>query len=365
MARDRLNALGNSDRGYGQQGPRNHGANHDYIPMDHINNGYGNQDGRHGGNQDGRHDGRRDRSASNASRGNGRQFEYAQNYAGGGADGSLDNRFFGLFDRVTEHVAELEVDIRGIESRHNRILEAGKGPRYVQESKELERYEEHLKDKITRIKNQLKELDRYVQDPRGQDLTQSQAIQRKARKQALTKRFADLIARYKQIQGDFARNQRRHVEREYRIAFPNATEEQVYQAVSSGAHTNIYQQAVLHNKDNQTQAAKRVLMDVEQRQRQIENIEKSIVQLAEMFQEVSEMVHQQQEQIDNIESAVEATHVDIEEGVKETHHAIVQRKKSRKKCWILIALLIILIAIVAVVVYVKVCGGGKCSKKDP
>ncbi|KAJ2840478.1 hypothetical protein J3B02_006224, partial [Coemansia erecta] len=105
--------------------------------------------------------------------------------------------------------------------------------------------------------------------------------------------------------------------------------------------------------DAKRQEAKRVLSNARERQGQIENIEKSIMQLAEMFQEVSEMVHQQQEQIDNIEAAVEETHIDIQEGIKETDKAIVQRKKSRKKCWWLILLLIILLVIIGVVLYLK------------
>ncbi|KAJ2785494.1 hypothetical protein GGI15_001888 [Coemansia interrupta] len=361
MARDRLNALEDDGWDSNRQWPQDTSSHHVDIPMSQLNSS--------------RHHGRSDRNAGNSTRGGGshdyhgghrgdyrqeqsrahnpgHDRDYEKNYSSG-VDDSADDEFFNLVDGITSQMADLDIIVKDIGSMHSNMLSlVGGGTQYSEASSRLERAERKAKKMVVEIKRSLKQLDEVIQrsqhDP---SVSGSQTVARTSRKEALTRRFADQISRYRQMEHESSKRQRARLERQYKIVRPDATDEEARQAAESDHAAQIFSQAVVGS--SRTQEARRVLQDVQLRQEQIQNIEKSIIQLAEMFNEVSAMVNQQQQQIDDIEAAVEQTHTHIEEGYKETQKAVVQVKKSRKKKWWLLALVFVLLVAIALVLYFK------------
>jgi syntaxin 16 len=86
-----------------------------------------------------------------------------------------------------------------------------------------------------------------------------------------------------------------------------------------------------------------------EREHEVQQIVKSIVDLNSIFRELASMVHEQSGVVDRIDYNVETTHVKVEEGVKHLQKAASYQKRNRKcVCVVSTVFLTILIIILLV-----------------
>lgn len=79
--------------------------------------------------------------------------------------------------------------------------------------------------------------------------------------------------------------------------------------------------------------AKAVLSEVQNRHDDIKNIEKTIVELHQLFMDMSLLVERQQETVNVVEQNAETAAVQLEEGTKLVNRAIMSAKATRTKKW--------------------------------
>ncbi|KAJ2901464.1 hypothetical protein GGI21_004686 [Coemansia aciculifera] len=249
-------------------------------------------------------------------------------------------------------MSEVDQHINEIRGMHERALVATNEPRHKEAAAERDRKVAVTNNAIADIRDNLKEMadvcKRSKHDP---SVTAGQMTARGGRHKALAKKFADQLQRYRQMEYEYSQRNRERLERQYRIARPNASEEEVRDAIASNQVGQVFAKSV--ENSNRLGDARRVLRDVEERQADIKKIEKTINELAQLFVEVSDMVNQQQEMIDSIDTAVEAAYTNVAAANTEVKSAIVYRKKSRKKMWCIVIFLIIIIIVVGLVLYFK------------
>ena len=95
--------------------------------------------------------------------------------------------------------------------------------------------------------------------------------------------------------------------------------------------------------------ARTALREVQSRHQDILKIEKTITELAQLFNEMSILVEQQEEPLEQISNRADAVKADVSGGLASTEQAVTSaRKARRKKYWCLLICLII-IAIVVVI----------------
>ena len=95
--------------------------------------------------------------------------------------------------------------------------------------------------------------------------------------------------------------------------------------------------------------AQRVLSEVQERHQDLMKIEKSLVEMAQLFQDLSLLVNQQGDMIARIDTNVSAAVDYTEKGVQEMDKALNQQKKNRKRmCYSSICILFVLIILVVV-----------------
>ncbi|KAI8325582.1 t-SNARE, partial [Martensiomyces pterosporus] len=244
-----------------------------------------------------------------------------------------------------EQMTQVDERIGQIAHLHEQALTATSESKHSMISRDRDQLVSDTNALIAEIKQNLDVLERTFDDP---TVSKSQRIARASHQQSLAKRFSEQLQRYRQMEYQYSQRNRERLERQYRIARPDATDEEIKNAVENDQAGQVFAQSVMQS--SRVGEARRVLRDVEERQADIKKIEKTIGELAEMFVEVSDMVNRQQEMIDNIESAVEETQGNVETAHKEVKNAIVYRLKARKKIWIILLLLIIIIVIIVVVV---------------
>ncbi|KAJ2487348.1 Plasma membrane t-SNARE, secretory vesicle fusion [Coemansia sp. RSA 2320] len=280
---------------------------------------------------------------------------YSRHNAGHGNghdSAATDEEFFGLIDRITYQISQVDQQINDVRGLHEKALTAANESRHKEAALERDDKVAATNDMITEIKQNLKDManacKRSKYDP---SVSKSQAAVRDGRHRALAKKFADQLQRYRQMEYEYSQRNHDRIARQYRIARPNATDEEVRDAIASDQASQVFSQAVMSS--NRLGEARRVLRDVEERQADIRKIEKTINELAQMFIEVSEMVNQQQEVIDGIDSAVEGAYTEVSAGRTKVNEAIVLRKSSRKRMWCIIIFLIVILIIVGLVLYFK------------
>ena len=157
--------------------------------------------------------------------------------------------------------------------------------------------------------------------------------------------------RYNNAEKRFRQDSQAAAERQYRIVRPDATEDEVHQALEN-PDAPIFQQALL-NSDRRGQAQS-TLRNVRERHEAIQNIERQMRELATLFEELAETVAQQGEMVNNIEQKGEEVHDNVVKANTEIGGAIEKaRARNRKKWWcvLIVILIIIVIIIVALVAY--------------
>ncbi|KAJ1992928.1 hypothetical protein H4R33_000865 [Dimargaris cristalligena] len=173
---------------------------------------------------------------------------------------------------------------------------------------------------------------------------------RKGRTAAVTRRFQEVIERYRELEDVYWNKSRDRLKRQYKVAKPLATDEEIEQALDDERAGQVFTQSLLSS--TRVGDARRVMREVETRQLEMRQIEKKALELNALFVRLNEMVHAQQEVIDNIEVQVGNTVTDTAAANEQVEKAISIRKRTRKKLWILtIIVILIIIAIVLAVVF--------------
>ncbi|KAH8714786.1 t-SNARE [Phaeosphaeriaceae sp. PMI808] len=165
------------------------------------------------------------------------------------------------------------------------------------------------------------------------------------------RRLKATIQKYQTLEADFRRQSQAAAERQYRIVRPEASDAEVREAVAD-PNAPIFQQALL-SSDRRGQASS-TLQNVKERHEAIQNIERQMVELAQLFQDLDQIVQQQEPLVADIEQKGEEVRDNVTKGNEEIGTAIVSaRSRNRKKWWCLLICIIIII-IIAVVVGVVV-----------
>jgi t-SNARE complex subunit (syntaxin) len=96
--------------------------------------------------------------------------------------------------------------------------------------------------------------------------------------------------------------------------------------------------------------ARGALREIQERNNDIKKIEKTLTELAQMFNEMSMLVEQQDETLAVIENHAQQVDTDMEAGLKHTEEAVVKARKARRKKWICFWISLLILAIVVAVV---------------
>jgi syntaxin 1B/2/3 len=144
-------------------------------------------------------------------------------------------------------------------------------------------------------------------------------------------RLKTAISKYQSVEADFQKKLQAHMARRYRIVRPDASEDEVREAVESGSGPVFSQALMQSDRRGQAQSALRAVQD---RHRAIQEIERQMEELANLFEEVNALVEQQAPMVEQSQAKGEETVQHLEQGTEQLKHAIVSRRAANKKKWI-------------------------------
>jgi len=253
-----------------------------------------------------------------------------------------------FFDEVTSikgGMAAIRKNIKAIEEFSSQSLMSvgieSKG------NGELEKLIESTNITASDVRNKLKEMDAENKKMSSKEKESAQFRIRTNVHGTLTKKFLELMQEYQEVQTKYKNKYRERVERQYKIVKPEATQEEIDEALDSG-NTQVFAEKIL-DKQRHSQA-KDALAYIENKHREILALEQSIMELHQLFLDMAILVEAQGELIDQIEYNVQQSVAFTAEGVIQLKKANKLAKKSRKKICCLIIILLIVLGVVGGVV---------------
>ncbi|KAI9799906.1 MAG: Plasma membrane t-SNARE, secretory vesicle fusion [Piccolia ochrophora] len=172
------------------------------------------------------------------------------------------------------------------------------------------------------------------------------------------RRLKAAINKYQTLDRDYRRQLQAAFERQYRIVRPDASDAEVREAVEDTSNNQIFSQALLQS-DRRGQA-QTTIQNVKNRHEAIQKIERDMIELAQLFQDMEALVVQQEPAVAQIEQKGEQVTEDVGRANTEISGAIEKaRSRNRKKWWCLLIVLLIIIVIVVVAVVVTLVNKNK------
>ncbi|KAG0149513.1 hypothetical protein CROQUDRAFT_320983 [Cronartium quercuum f. sp. fusiforme G11] len=177
---------------------------------------------------------------------------------------------------------------------------------------------------------------------------------------ALKKRLMDTITKYQSVEQESRQKYKARMERQYRIVKPDATEDEIRQAVDSDDGGQIFSQALMTS--NRYGDARAAYNEVKERHEDVKRIEQTLTELMQMFNDLATMVEEQHHVVEN----VEATAADVDRDMEQAGVHITKAKKSaaaaRKKRWICFWIFVLLLLIAAAIIAAVVVTQNKNNK---
>ncbi|KAI9472012.1 MAG: t-SNARE [Benjaminiella poitrasii] len=250
--------------------------------------------------------------------------------------------FLAEVDAISTSIKTIQQNIDSINEVHNTSLVSINEKQWQENSQRLAQYVDETSSMNQHVKNRIKTLElSNARQPKKTDLNI-----RKAQVGRIKKEFITCIQRYKDVEATFNQKYRQRVERQIRIVKQDVTEEELDAIIDSDQPNQIFAQSLLRSSQ-----AKAVLSEVQTRHDDIKRIQKTILELAQLFEDMQMMVEEQGEVLDQIENNAENTRADLEQGVKHVNKAIMLARSTRAKKWCCFVFTLILCVVIAILVW--------------
>ncbi|KAI1812584.1 t-SNARE [Poronia punctata] len=239
---------------------------------------------------------------------------------------------------INRGIDNIQSNLRELRIYQQRSLDDADSSATSSTSRDLDRLNSDTMANYRRLTQRVRELksNPYNQQKFGQQVRR------------VDTRLKDAIREYQQVESSFRKKTEEQMARQYRIVRPDATEEEVRAAVDGQTGGQIFQQALEHSsRVGQAQSVRNAVRD---RHAQLQQIEKQMMELAQLFQDMDTLVVQQEEAIINIEHKGEEVVDNLDRGNIEMNTAVNTARSTRKKKWICFGICVAILVIIAVII---------------
>jgi syntaxin 1B/2/3 len=272
--------------------------------------------------------------------GYGQEQHELQNYSQQPASNTLSQSdFLNRIQFLRNEIGSLSTNVQAISSLHQRSLAESDGGLSGQQ---LERIVAETQTLNAGIRDQLK----FLANDANKTTDGSRSM--KERQVATIKsEFERELNNYRNEESTFSQRYRDQIARQYRIVNPDANEDEVRQATEADwGNEGVFQTAL---RSNRTAQASNILGNVRARHNELQRIEKTMLELASMFQDLAVLVEQQEEQVAQAEENAQKTTQFINDGNVQVDKGITHARNTRKWKWWCLLIVVIILAIIGIV----------------
>ncbi|OCK82567.1 t-SNARE [Lepidopterella palustris CBS 459.81] len=244
-----------------------------------------------------------------------------------------DSDFLARIEGAKSRINQLTTNISSIANIHQRMLSSPDSSASAQ----LENLVTQTQIQNTGIKDEIKYLEKDASRSPGSTLKKTQV-------ETLKRNFAAQLQDYRKEEQNYEARYKEAIGRQYRIVNPEATEEEVQEATNADwGNEGVFQTALKSNRSGQ---ASSVLGAVRARHNDIQRIEKTLGELALLFQQLDEQVVYQEQAVVAVEDQTNRVKDDTENANVQLDKGIVSARRARKlKWWTLLTVVAIIIVL--------------------
>ncbi|KAK9827828.1 hypothetical protein WJX74_004330 [Apatococcus lobatus] len=254
-------------------------------------------------------------------------------------------------------------DIKGllsvIRQKASKLSDAHESSKTITKSTQMKALRQKMQDdasEVTTLANQTKTrlegLDKQNEQSlnrKGCGVGSSSERTRTAVTAALRKKLKDVMGEFQDLRQRLQEEYRETVERRvYTVTGKKASEEEIDKMIETGESENIFQKAIMEQGRGHVLDT---LAEIQERHEAVKELEKSLLDLHQIFLDMAVLVEAQGEQLDNIEAQVAKSVEYVQQGTTALVDAKRLHKNTRK--WLCIALIVVAV-IVAIVIVVAI-----------
>ncbi|EFP84734.2 uncharacterized protein PGTG_10893 [Puccinia graminis f. sp. tritici CRL 75-36-700-3] len=251
---------------------------------------------------------------------------------------------------LNDGIRTVNENVDRVKEYHTRLLSELDDAQHQSISNQLAALTSETSRLTRNLKNRIRSLQSSISNNQG--INNGDANVRATQVGALKKRFMDSIMRYQSVEQESRQKYKARMERQYRIVKPDATPEEIRQAVDSDDGGQIFSQALMTS--NRYGDARAAFNEVKERHEDVKRIEKTITELMEMFNDLATMVEEQDQLIQNVENNAGEIQRDVEQAGQHITKARDSAASARRKRWICFFVIILILAIVAAIIAIVI-----------
>ncbi|CAD6575137.1 MAG: hypothetical protein CYPHOPRED_005590 [Cyphobasidiales sp. Tagirdzhanova-0007] len=255
-------------------------------------------------------------------------------------DGGDDRRFAALADRIALQIFRVNSNVKGIESLVKQLGGRNDSPEL---RTMLSNLNEATRELVKSSTEDVKELAGY--NLSGQASDDGPTRQRKLKQAKISRDFQSAILGYQSAAKTSVEKQRLYVDRA-KAAIDQGDDQRAREALSPGNDNQQHQQQVQQTDlvpDSELEYQEQL---IQEREGEIEEIERGVLELNEIFRDLGTIVTEQQSMLDNIESNVISIANDTQGASEELSSAHVYQRKAGRRMLCLLMIFILVLAIV-------------------
>ncbi|KAF4615302.1 hypothetical protein D9613_002669 [Agrocybe pediades] len=265
---------------------------------------------------------------------------------GGGGDMAA---FYSELSSIQETLRSFNDNIARIGELHSRSLDNTDDAAAQRNAAQLDELVADTSAMSATLKRRVKALEAQGGPGRDGQIKKQQAA-------FIKSKFVEAIQNYQSVEQQYRAKYKQRLERQFRIVRPDATPEEIRAAVNDEQGGQVFAQALMNNRATESRAAYR---EVQERHEDIKRIERTLAELAQLFNDMSVLVEQQDETINVIQTQAAGVEKDTEAGLQYTDKAVSSARAARKKRWICFFIFLVLLAVVAIVIGIVVSNNAK------
>ncbi|KAF7304800.1 Aspartate aminotransferase [Mycena kentingensis (nom. inval.)] len=254
----------------------------------------------------------------------------------GTGGGDAMSSFYTEISSIQDSIRNFNDNIQRIGDLHSRSLNNTDDNAAQRNAAALDDIVEETSALSSTLKRRIKALEKQGGAGRDGQIRKQQT--------ALVKsKFVEAIQAYQTVEQQYRTKYKQRMERQFKIVKPDATPEEVRAVVNDDSGGQIFSQALMNsNRYGESRAAYR---EVQERHEDIKRIERTLGELAQLFNDMSVLVEQQEDTINVIETQAAAVEKDTEAALQYTEKAVDSARGARRKRWICFIICLIVLII--------------------
>lgn len=244
--------------------------------------------------------------------------------------------FYQECEDISNSIEQLNGSVDEVKKTHSLILSNPHVDDAVK--KGLEDSMSSITSTANKIKSKLKQMGQRTEQIGQQDQLSAEHRIRNTQHQMLTSRFIEVMNDYQLTQADYRDRCKARIQRQLEITGKKTTDDEIEEMIESG-NPAIFTVGI----EMETQQAKQTLAEITARHSDIMKLEKSIMELRDLFVDMAMMVEMQGEMVNRIENHVALSKSRVDKARVEVNQAIAYRSKAKLKKCICLSIIILVI----------------------